>query len=305
MSNQLTPRGPSWPIASTVAVPAVRAAAELVELSERLYMTVWALGLRVALVGIGASALSVAFKGTLVHQTRAGLFVTAMFVVILAAARWPVPLYRHLRRAPRETVLFGLAAGAAQWWIGRGSDAVYVVIIVPLGLLGLVCGWRWLLPAAVLAAAGQVLSADRHSDMITVATVATSDLIVPLAFAAIADRLAVFILRLNQSVQADRPPPRRVRATVESDPDKQPVEVHDDDASQVPRLRLTPRQLQAVLLASQGLRHVEIAACLGVTVRQVARLLSQARLRNGCATTGELIAIALAAGIVPAGRRTT
>jgi DNA-binding CsgD family transcriptional regulator len=53
-----------------------------------------------------------------------------------------------------------------------------------------------------------------------------------------------------------------------------------------------------LLLASQGLRHSEIAACLGISPRQVGRLLSQGRDRNGCATTSELIARAIAARVI-------
>jgi DNA-binding CsgD family transcriptional regulator len=64
-------------------------------------------------------------------------------------------------------------------------------------------------------------------------------------------------------------------------------------------VRLTPRQHDAVLLASRGLRHAEVATCLGVSARQVARLLAQARGVNRCATTAELIARAIAAGILP------
>jgi DNA-binding CsgD family transcriptional regulator len=308
MSDELTPRGPVRPLEAADTRPMVRSAPELVELAERLYMNVWGLGLRVALIGIGTSAVSVALRGALVHQVRAGLVVGCTFAAMLGAARWHSALYHRLRRSPVETLLFGAAGGAAQWWIGKGSDAVYVAIIVPLGLLGLACGWRWLLPAAFLAAVGQLVGAGPHSDTITVGTVAASEVILPLSFVAVADRLATFILRLNQSLEVGRPPPRRVRAVVDTDrvPVSEPEERHaqvDRGAGRPPGVKFTPRQLQATLLASQGLRHLEIAACMGVSVRQAARLLSQARSRNACATTGELIAVAIAAGIVPSVHR--
>jgi DNA-binding CsgD family transcriptional regulator len=55
--------------------------------------------------------------------------------------------------------------------------------------------------------------------------------------------------------------------------------------------RLTPRQLQAALLACDGLKQPEIAIALGISPSQVARLLSQARKRMGAATTGHLVAM--------------
>lgn len=59
--------------------------------------------------------------------------------------------------------------------------------------------------------------------------------------------------------------------------------------------RLTPRQLEVTLLVRDGLRQTEIAACLGVSVRQVERLLRAARERVGARTTSELAAM-LASG---------
>jgi hypothetical protein len=58
-----------------------------------------------------------------------------------------------------------------------------------------------------------------------------------------------------------------------------------------------------VLLAGGGLCQSEIATCLGVSARQVARLLAQARERSGSATTAELVACAAAAGVISAPAR--
>jgi DNA-binding CsgD family transcriptional regulator len=55
--------------------------------------------------------------------------------------------------------------------------------------------------------------------------------------------------------------------------------------------RLTPRQLQAALLAGAGLKHSEIAITLGISSRQVQRLLGQARKRTGAASTAHLVAM--------------
>jgi len=55
-----------------------------------------------------------------------------------------------------------------------------------------------------------------------------------------------------------------------------------------------------VALARDGLRQTEIAACLGISTRQVERLLSEARTRSGAATTSQLVAMLVADGIAPA-----
>jgi DNA-binding CsgD family transcriptional regulator len=54
---------------------------------------------------------------------------------------------------------------------------------------------------------------------------------------------------------------------------------------------LTVRQLEAVLLARDGLKQAEIAVSLGISPRQVERLLSEARARAGAATTSQLVAM--------------
>jgi DNA-binding CsgD family transcriptional regulator len=50
-----------------------------------------------------------------------------------------------------------------------------------------------------------------------------------------------------------------------------------------------------LLLLRDGLRQTEIAACLGISTRQVERLLAAARQRVGAATTSQLAAM-LASG---------
>ena len=50
-----------------------------------------------------------------------------------------------------------------------------------------------------------------------------------------------------------------------------------------PTTRLTARQLEALLLARDGLMQAEIASCMGISSRQVERLLHDARERVGAA----------------------
>lgn len=55
--------------------------------------------------------------------------------------------------------------------------------------------------------------------------------------------------------------------------------------------RLTARQLEVTLLLRDGLRQTEIAVCLGISLRQVERLLGTARQRVAARTTSELVAM--------------
>jgi DNA-binding CsgD family transcriptional regulator len=64
--------------------------------------------------------------------------------------------------------------------------------------------------------------------------------------------------------------------------------------------RLTARQLQVVALLADGLRYREVAACLSISARQVQRHVAQAAARLGVRGAYELVAIAVAEGMVPA-----
>jgi DNA-binding CsgD family transcriptional regulator len=79
-------------------------------------------------------------------------------------------------------------------------------------------------------------------------------------------------------------------------PDGVLVRATDDQAS---ASRLTTRQLEVTLLLRDGLRQTEIAACLGISVRQVERLLASARERVDAATTTQLVAMLATGALGP------
>jgi DNA-binding CsgD family transcriptional regulator len=62
---------------------------------------------------------------------------------------------------------------------------------------------------------------------------------------------------------------------------------------------LTPRQLEVALLIRDGLNQSEAAASLGISRRQVERLLGEARERAGALTTSHLVAMLVNAGLAP------
>jgi DNA-binding CsgD family transcriptional regulator len=63
--------------------------------------------------------------------------------------------------------------------------------------------------------------------------------------------------------------------------------------------RLTARQLQVVALLADGLRYHDVAACLSISDGQVQRHVARAVERLGVGNATELVAVAVAEGLVP------
>lgn len=304
MASELTPARGVIEAGSRTLTPG--RPAEVVELSERLYLEIWRTGLTVCLGAVVVAFAFTAMKAPPLNHTRAEVVLAALSVVLLLAGRRARRCYGTLRRHPSALLGCGLLLGGASWWLGPGNEAIFVACVVPLGVLGVVADWRFLLLVCAPAAVGQMSPAfaSRTPGWESTAAVGTglSELLVPVIFAAVVGRIALFLMRLDHAARVlpeiDRGPVR-VDVVVEeaSHHDADP----DGEAAGVPVTapRLTPRQLQVVLLASQGLRHSEIAACLTISARQVARLLAAARERTGSATTRELVALAIASGLIP------
>jgi DNA-binding CsgD family transcriptional regulator len=63
-------------------------------------------------------------------------------------------------------------------------------------------------------------------------------------------------------------------------------------------LDLTPRQLEVLGLLADGLRYAEVAARLSISARQAQRHAAQAVERNGAVNLCQLVAIAIADGLI-------
>lgn len=320
MASRLIPR--SSPPTQAISAPAtITRPADLVELSERVYRSIFGAGLYVAtMTSVYAVALVFVQVGTVNRPLAAGVCVALAFGVF-AAARRHVPTYLQLRRRPAYwMVALGLILSAAHIVIGAANQILFPPTLTLIAVAGSVVRMRWVFIAGLVVAAGQAspvltdtLTSNEHRALLTAAA---ADVFIPLLFSVLITRLARFMLDLHRTITdlaAPRPAtePAKVRAWTMRDRSA-PVAARDGlphagktenapltSSRPAGAATITPRQLQAVALAAEGLSHAEIADCLGVTAGQVARLLANARARVGVITTQQLVLWAIAGGVLP------
>lgn len=303
--------------------------AELVALSERFYHWIFA----GALGFVGVSTLAALAFLPLRDSARSGrpplsAVVAAVVVLLLTAfalirAR---TVYLALRRRPQlELVLVAVAAVLLSvvsplrnelWW----SACAILMVLATLAPL------RRALSYCLFVLIANLAAHVAFADLPETSTVGILGLWVGLPFwtamaAAIPDRMAAHILRLN-AVGPDAPqPPLRVggwptRQAADARPgdvdvrDGSDAETGSHDEPPPPGAvlvatsntsRLTARQLQVVALLADGLRYGEIAACLSISAGQVYRHVKNAVARLGVQTPAELVAVAVCEGMVPPG----
>lgn len=282
--------------------PVLQRPAELVDVSERIYRQVFAVGLWAA-AGLSVfAAVSSLLQPTAGSQLRGfvvcGIYATSCAVV----ARQPAGLYAALRRQPWLLLLAGVFLGAGAWFVGEHNFQLFVPIIAVVGVAGIAAPRLVVVAAALIAGVGLALPQLTSSHGNFGGPIAV--LIPPLLFWLIVDRIAGFALRLHQRLTpltADQPGAAAPPAT--STPEE--TELHTLPAPRVMTvdgMRLTSRQLQAILLACEGLRYGEIAACLQIGTAQVGRHLKNARERVGVSSDAELTAWAKRSGLIPPDR---
>ena len=291
----------------------IQRGADLVHLVEELHVRLFAL----TLVLLGASgAVSLLLAQTDPHEHVGVLAVVFAALAILAAALGLArrrPLYRWLRHDLARQLTPALIAAAIVLADGPYSPSWWTALAL-LFIVAAVSGARVTLAGASLTAlayaAGTVL---RGASLLPggdaeYLTVIGGLIVNPLIARAVAETFARFVLRLHrlqQDMAAYRPAPIRVTVTTAPSTASEPPA---EQPAARPRLRLglprgmsalTARQLQVVLLARDGLRQAEIAACLGISARQVERHLEQARRRAKAATTAQLVAMLVDGRLAP------
>lgn len=292
-----------------------RNGAELVHLAEQLYVNFLTLVLVLMLVGC---ALSVTL-GSINSPGSPGV-LTLLFAglggAFCAFGLWrPGRVYCWLRHSPvRQATPAAVAAVAL---VINGPDSASWWVALPLLWIVAVVGSTRLLFAGALVAGGAYLAGTSLAGQPLIEHGDTGILAagIGLPVNAIVGRFASevfarFVLRLHQLERdlVERVEPPIPVANLAAPSPVQPPPVATGNPAEAGRradraaaLNLTARQLEVVLLARDGLRQSEIAACLGISTRQVERLIGDAKRRSGAHTLSQLVAMLVSARVAPDG----
>jgi DNA-binding CsgD family transcriptional regulator len=292
-------------------------AADLVVLAEELYLRLFILALVFVLI---CALVSIWFAA----GSTAPLAVTLPFSIAATAfavsgLRRPQRVYAWLRysrwRQLAPAVLGAIAMvptgpDSPLWWPALGL----VILVTTISSM-----WLALL-GAVLSAAGYVAgtviggAAIIRGGQAGILAGAVGFVAYTLVGSFVCDAFARFVLGVARRERHDagRAEPRRVPSVVLHDPPVEPAQPTPPVEQSAPAARsapvvpagearspLTPRQLEVALLICDGLNQSEAAVGLGISRRQVERLLGEARARAGAATTSHLVAMLVARGEAP------
>jgi DNA-binding CsgD family transcriptional regulator len=284
--------------------------AEIVDISERIYRQVFAVGLWVA-AGFTAFAMVASLLQPPGSQLTGVVVCGFCLAAVVGAALRPAPLYRGLRRHPWTLLVPGVVLGAGADAAGPHNLQLFLPIIAVIGVIGIATPRHVVAVSGLIAAAGlgapQVM--DGRGDLAGAIVV----VVPPIMFWLIVDHIAGFALRLHQSLNrtpdaaAQQPyhdsgqglHPRDPSAQRSSADKAEPRGLPQPHVITVDGIRLTSRQLQVVLLSCEGLEHKEMAACLDIGVAQVRRHLEKARQRTASRSEPQLAAWARRTGLVP------
>jgi DNA-binding CsgD family transcriptional regulator len=295
--------------------------AELVVLAEELYLRLFVLALAFVLV---SSALSIWFG----VGSTAPLAVTLPFSLAvggfaLAGLRRPRQVYRWLRYSRAHQLAPAVLSALAMVLTGPDSPLWWPALALVI-LVTSISSLRLSLLAATLNAAGYVAGTVVGGEAIIrggqagILAGAVGFVAYTLVGSFVCEAFAHFVLgfeRLERVMSTGEP--RRVSSVVLDD---SAALRHADETGPASEARvrrraaaplrrtvtapgargpLTPRQLEAALLIRDGLNQSETAASLGISRRQVERLLGEARERAGASTTSHLMAMLVNAGLAP------
>jgi DNA-binding CsgD family transcriptional regulator len=283
--------------------------AELVDISERIYRHVFAIGLWVATaftaVATAASLLQPA------GSRLAGLIVgTVLTLMSGVGASCSASAYLSLRRYPCGLLIPGAVLGLGALIVGPHNAQLFLAMIVIIGVAGVAVPRHVVIVAGIVAAAGLaapqlIHGQDNFGGPLVV-------VVPPLMYWLIIERIAGFALRLHRSLTVAAEPLSDGRAAhsgpvggrPSTPPTQRDRQVHqlalpEPRTIKVDGIHLTARQLQVTMLACDGLTHAEIGRCLDIGPQQVLRHLRKAEQRTGSASTPELVSWATQTGIAP------
>lgn len=286
--------------------PTFERPAELVEISERIFRRVFLVGLFVVAGFTAVAVLASLLQPAGSRLLSFGICLACLPPVALAALH-PGALYDHVRRQPWTLVIPATLLGIGAAAVGTNNLQLFLPMVTVIGVIGVAAPVRVVAVAALIAAAG--LSAPPLLDGRNDLAGAVAVLVPPVMFWLIVDRIAEYALRFHQNMtrresaarRLSDDPGRETAAGATASPANDPPrrQLPEPAVIRVGDKRLTSRQLQVLLLACEGLRHVEIGACLGIGPQQVGRHLREARTRTGSDTTAQLVAWALRTDLAP------
>jgi DNA-binding CsgD family transcriptional regulator len=288
---------------------AVRCGAELADLAETYYVRVYRLAVDVVLVTVAVALLltplSRGASGPGFTLIALGAIATAGVVARLRVA----DSYLWLRAKGTASLVGASAVATALLIDDPVTSALWWVAPSILSICAITSDRRTLATCALVLTIGWVLGIVWHDhlpqlldDPRLVLQGATFGFWAVLIAATI-DGAASYMLRLGQDVAEVSPPPRRVNARVfprggSAVKTEAVVATGSATATTDQTSKLTGRQLEVLVLLCDGLKQHEIAQALGVSVRQIERHVRDAKDRLDARSTAELVAAALAAGLV-------
>lgn len=286
----------------------VRSGAELVLLTEELYVRLLRVALWLGIAGAGLSSIYALIQTRDLHHGETVILAAGWALLALWSLRHTATVYLWLRRAPWHRLTPGLAAGVLLlidgphgplWFAALGGlfataavSTITTTAIISFAATGLYAAGT-IVRGYALVPPGNVSYLAAALGLPAVAIVA----------AIIVEWFARFTARLHHHEHLLRPPepPLRVHATVTEPRGLLPP--GPKTPGRRPRRRggiVTARQLEVLALIADGLKQEQAAACLGISVGQIQRHVAEAKARTDCQTTGQLIATLIRAGILPA-----
>jgi len=275
-----------------------RAGAERVHLVEELYVRLVRVGFSILLAGCGLTLLFATLDHDAPHPATA-LFVCGAAIFGVAGLARPLRVYLLLRS--RRSLQVAPGAFAALAVLLDGPDSACWWIALPLlWIVAAVSSMTLAIGAAVATSlaflAGTVLGGQAlvgpEDPGVLPAVVGLP--VYTLVGRVLIDGFAGLVLERHRLIAAAEPEASRPLKVPNLAPTP-PATVRESRPparrAARPASRLTARQLEVTLLLCDGLRQTEIAACLGISQRQVERLLGAARERVGATTTTQLVAM--------------
>ena len=297
------------------ALPAVRPAlapvhvgAERVHLAEELYVRLVGVGFAILLAGCAVTLWFATLENGSPGFTTSLFVGTAAILAITGLARTR-RVYRGLR-ARRSLQLAPAVLGALAVLLDGPDSQCWWIALPLLWIVAAVSSTRLTFAAAMITGlaflAGTIMAGEpligAHDSGVLPAAVGLPAY--TLIGHMLIDGFVGLVLGRSLHAPLDRQPPQRplrvpnlalpATSRVASDNAQPSVRRQPRSPS-----RLTSRQLEVTLLLRDGLRQTEIAVCLGISQRQVERLLATARDRVGAATTNELVAMLCSGALNP------